>query len=268
MRGVLLATSALVALVSFEAAQAADLRAPVKAAPPMARPACAQFGGAFIGIHGAANTHSSRWNDRDAWARNEFDANLVDNVNGQETGWGVGAQIGYNIQSGCTLFGFEADWTWTDTFTQKYITDGDAGAALDTLTVNTRMNWYGTLRTKTGVVVDNLLIYVTGGLAYANIGRHFTTVDTGVSQESFAAGRTNWGWTVGVGTEYQFGGNWSLKSEALYASFGERERTFTSAVAAVNGNNPTKRFEFQDSMWIARIGLNYRFGGPAAYGRY
>ena len=189
-------------------------------------------------------------------------------MNSRETGYGVGAQIGYNIQSGCTVFGFEADWTWTDTFSQKYITDGDVGAALDTLTVNTRMNWYGTLRTRTGVVVDNLLIYVTGGLAYANIGRNFTAQDQGISLESFGSNRTVWGWTVGVGTEYQFWGNWSLKSEALYASFGERDQTFTSAVAAANGNNALKRFEYQDSMWIARVGLNYRFGGGPVYARY
>src|SRR5215831_17243366 len=26
----------------------------------------------------------------------------------------AGAQVGYNIQKGCTLFGIEADWNWAD----------------------------------------------------------------------------------------------------------------------------------------------------------
>lgn len=28
------------------------------------------------------------------------------------------------------------------------------------------------------------------------------------------------------------------------------------------------RFEFNDSMWVSRIGLNYRFGGPAVVAKY
>ncbi len=34
------------------------------------------------------------------------------------------------------------------------------------------MKWFGTARVRTGIVVDNVLLYATGGLAYANFNRN------------------------------------------------------------------------------------------------
>src|SRR5262245_14147040 len=31
-----------------------------------------------------------------------------------DDGFTAGAQVGYNLQKGCTVFGIEADWTWAD----------------------------------------------------------------------------------------------------------------------------------------------------------
>ncbi len=42
---------------------------------------------------------------------------------------------------------------------------GPAGFA--TLAVSNNLQSFGTVRARTGVVVDNLMLYVTGGLAYA-----------------------------------------------------------------------------------------------------
>ena len=202
----------------------------------------------------------SKWSDLDAWAQNEFDGNLPNNVSSRNTGWGGGVQGGYNWQRRCTVFGFEADWTWAGLKNNVFRTDGDAGAALDTLTVNQKLDWYGTLRTRTGVVVDDMLIYATAGFIYANINRSFTAVDQGVATETFSDRGTRWGWTVGLGTEWQWTPNWSIKGEVLYASLYDRDSSFNSAVAAANGNGASKRFSYEDSLWSARLGVNYRFG--------
>ena len=268
IRIALLATAGLVALGT--AAPAADLAPAYKAPPPVARPACAQFGGFYIGGHVGGVTHDWTWNDRNAWAKNEADVGLPGSVSSTKSGVTGGVQGGYNWQSRCTVFGVEADWSWAGLKRDKLNTDGQPGAALDQLLVSTELKWYGTLRTRAGVVVDNLLIYVTGGLAYARIdhtaaltnfiGAAFTT-------ETFSDSRTRWGWTAGFGTEWAMFGNWSLKSEALYVRFAERDSVFNSGFAVLNGNPATKSFDYQDSLWITRIGINYRFGGGSPYGR-
>jgi len=119
------------------------------------------------------------------------------------------------------------------------------------------LRWFGTTRIRTGVVVDNLLLYVTSGLAYANFKRDALFFDdNGPLQETFSSNRTRFGWTAGVGTEWAINANWSLKSEVLYARFEKEQETFLSPFFAAN-----VRFDRQDSVWVSRIGLNYRFGG-------
>jgi outer membrane immunogenic protein len=91
------------------------------------------------------------------------------------------------------------------------------------------MRWFGTVRARTGVVLDNVLLYVTGGLAYARFNRDFTVLENGPPPVSavFSSSRTRWGWTAGVGSEWSFAPNWSLKSEFLYMRFVDDEHLAT-----------------------------------------
>jgi outer membrane immunogenic protein len=114
------------------------------------------------------------------------------------------------------------------------------------------------------VVVDNLLIYVTGGLAFANFSRTYTQTDLNVPQsEVFSHSRSRWGWAAGFGTEWAITSNWSLKSEVVYNRFEKDDATFTCAVFC--GAPESKRFDNQDSVWVTRVGINYRFGGGRAF---
>ena len=130
------------------------------------------------------------------------------------------------------------------------------------ISVSSNLKWFGMLRTRTGVVVDSLLIYVTGGLAYAKIDRVYTSSDftPPATFDLFNDGGTRWGWTAGFGTEWQLTNVFSIKSEVLYARFSETSSTFNSAVALNSGLNPAVRFENRNALWVTRIGLNYRFG--------
>ncbi len=69
------------------------------------------------------------------------------------------------------------------------------------------------------------------------------------------------GWTAGFGTEWQFAPNWSFKSEVLYARFQTEESTFTCTILCAPAR--AVRFEHESSAWVARVGVNYRFGGGA-----
>jgi hypothetical protein len=52
--------------------------------------------------------------------------------------------------------------------------------------------------------------------------------------------------------------NWSVKSEVLYLAFAKSDQSLTSTVF---DRGTSYRFANQDSAWVSRIGLNYRFGG-------
>jgi hypothetical protein len=52
-------------------------------------------------------------NDRDAWTSELSDDLQRGNVNAQKTGFIGGVQGGYNWQTGCTVFGIQADYGWS-----------------------------------------------------------------------------------------------------------------------------------------------------------
>ncbi len=122
--------------------------------------------------------------------------------------WEAGVQTGYNFQFHCTVLGLQADWSWTDAKVDNFFTDTPLPGA-GTFAYSSKENWFGTLRTRTGVVVDNLLLYVTGGLAWANFDRNhiYTNGFAPISQQVFDSSRTRLGFVVGAGTE------WALERE-------------------------------------------------------
>jgi outer membrane immunogenic protein len=253
--GVVLATSVLTG-----SAMAADM--PTKA-PPAARAACAHFGGFYVGGQAGVANYSNTFNDLDSFGVFQIDPFLPQDVSHTGRGALAGAQAGYNWQSGCTVFGIESDWAWTGAKASTVLSDGGGfpPESTDHITPTSKLRWFGTTRIRTGVVVDNLLLYVTGGLAYANFKRDVLFFDdTGPKQETFSSNRTRFGWTAGAGTEWAINANWSLKSEFLYMAFQKDETTFTSQI--ISGVGTQFRLKNEDSVWVGRIGLNYRFGAP------
>jgi outer membrane immunogenic protein len=139
-----------------------------------------------------------------------------------------------------------------------------------TLDVSSQLRWFGTVRARTGVVVNDLLLYVTGGFAYARFNRDLTYVDPGppALTQVFSNSRTRFGYAIGAGTEWAINQNWSLVSEFMYLGFEKDEQSYAcSTLATCNGNpvGTNYRYEHNDSVWVSRIGLNYRFNyGPVA----
>ena len=57
--------------------------------------------------------------------------------------------------------------------------------------------------------------------------------------------------------EWAINHNWSLKSEFLYMQFEKDQTTYTSHIIS---DGTQFRLKNEDSAWVGRIGLNYRFG--------
>jgi outer membrane immunogenic protein len=273
MKKLFLATTALVALIAVPAG-AADMAVKYRPAPPVV-PICANFGGFYIGGHAGWNYNRAEWKDKDNFGfTRTFQDHVGDGTN-SDSDWHAGVQAGYNWQANCTVFGLQADWSWTNSHADNFYQDFP-GANAGTLDANIHNRWFGTVRARTGVVVDNLLLYVTGGLAYARFNRDFTysSVVAGVRNfETFSSSATRLGWVIGAGTEWSINQNWSLVSEFMYMGFEKDNQTYACANAAGTcgglGAGTPFRYEYQDSIWVSRIGLNYRFNiGKGVVAKY
>jgi hypothetical protein len=85
-----------------------------------------------------------------------------------------GAQAGYNYQFGRGLLGVEVDVNGNSNFKNSVIGGDDVVAE----TVGLKADASGTIRARGGLVVNNALVFATGGAAWAN------TRQTGVSNSS------------------------------------------------------------------------------------
>ena len=246
----LLLTTAAIAALAAGSANAADMR--VKAAPPLPPPPppCAQFGGLYVGAHAG-------------WVYARRETTDVDFLwNGATTvttgsGFAGGIQGGYNWQFRCTVWGFEADASWASDRDRDFSVHFPNFDFL----LHRELKSFGTLRTRTGLIVDNVMLYVTGGLAWARVNSSVSFDRLNDAFPAFTASNdaTRWGWTVGFGSEWAWGGGWSIKSEALYMQFEHRD--FNLPIPAGAPDTCNCRFTSDTSAWSVRVGLNYNFGG-------
>jgi outer membrane immunogenic protein len=181
-----------------------------------------------------------------------------------------GGYVGYNWQRCCSpfVFGVEADFNYADTSpTGRDIEVGPV--ATETTSLESNINWFGTLRGRAGYVVhDHVLLYATGGLAYANVDHTLSAVNIGVAQPPFlnlgsfsdSHDRTKVGWTVGGGAELLHDSNWVLRAEALYVDLGDNANYWLVDPPGPEFANANDRWD--DQFWIARIGIAYKFHSP------
>jgi outer membrane immunogenic protein len=180
------------------------------------------------------------------------------------SGFTGGGQIGFNYQLGSLVTGLEADLAYarlrkTDSATGEFFIGGTL-----TTTVETRLDWFGTVRARLGVLpTSNLLLYATGGLAYGNVqtsttGSNLPVINCVGRFIYWASGSTSGisvGWTAGGGIEYAFAPDWTFKTEYLYLDLGNRSVTFPDR--DVPGSALTTNTSF--TAHIIHAGLNRRF---------
>lgn len=168
------------------------------------------------------------------------------------------------MQKCLTVWGIEADWDWTSLKKSYGVTQAFAPAAGFDYTNSNQMKWFGTIRGRVGIAVENLLLFVTSGLAFAKVN-HSITANTvafpaGATPVGFDDTDTRWGWVIGAGAEWALTNNLSLRSDVLYARF--QEKTHTVNFAPLLGPGQSNSFRSLDEVVMIRTGLNWRFGGP------
>jgi outer membrane immunogenic protein len=149
----------------------------------------------------------------------------IDNNPTRPNGVAGGLETGINWQNGNFVYGGAADINFS--------------AADDTFAPWQFSNpWFGTVRGRAGVAINNVLLFGTAGLAYGEL----TGTTSGAPPES----HTTVGWVAGLGAEVSFAQHWSGKAEWLYLDLDDRRFSVTAANNGLAAN-------------LVRLGLNYHF---------
>ncbi|MGB8397340.1 outer membrane protein [Bradyrhizobium sp.] len=157
---------------------------------------------------------------------------------GALSGGFAGGTVGYNWQSGQIVYGLEADAAWSDI--------GATAVIPGLLSVNDRIRDLGTVRGRIGFAVDQVLLYGTGGFAWAD--NRITATAGGVS---ISDSHVHTGWTAGAGVEVMFAPKWSVKAEYLYRSLSS-ENYFAGVIPGGVASGTL-------NINSGQIGVNYHF---------
>jgi outer membrane immunogenic protein len=174
--------------------------------------------------------------------------------------WLVGSQFGCNYQMSNWVVGLETDFSITRLNADQAIGTNVPPFFPLTTSVSQDLSWIGTTRGRLGFLWGNVLVYGTGGAAYANVNYTYTQNNiAGGGAVAVAAqdSATQFGWTAGGGLEMLFG-RWSVKGEYLYYDVGNHG--LTVVCASCTGLAVTSfTANYQNRGSIARVGLNYHF---------
>lgn len=210
------------------------------------------FQGFYAGATIGGTTWDPIWTDRDAWLDNFGTDFSLGTVHNRFSGFSGGIELGYNWQPGNVVYGLEADWTWADLSKTKTYSPTTTGTS--TLTLFNKLRSYGSLRARAGLVVNDLLLYLTAGVGAADINHQWTAVNTGTpATEQFRLNRTRWGTAAGAGLAWALSPRLMFKVEGLGFSFPNRTVTVFSPTAA-----QTVHFDNIDTFWTGRVGLDFK----------
>ena len=217
-------------------ANAADLpqAMPVKALPSVA---IYNWTGLYVGAQGGYQSGTFRTRE---YITSTGLPTSLDEQHGTE-GWVGGVHAGYNSQTGSIVWGIEADIETADLRAGYRYASGDG--------TDFRSRWQGSLRGRVGAVWNSLLLYATGGLAFADLEHVYVPGLNPV--EPFR--RTETGWTVGTGAEWMFAPAWRARVEYRFSDYG-RISNVSPAFQATYRHDP--------QFHTVRAGVSYSFGAP------
>src|SRR4051794_961869 len=154
-------------------------------------------------------------------------------------------------------------------------------------------DWFGTARVRVGYAFDRVLVYATGGIAFTDGGNNnrgfggFTNgaqlpaafyVSPGAALTGsfvgngggiFKSNSNDTGWVLGAGVEYAWTNNLTVKLEGLWIGtdnnnnnnfFGNGIVGVSNTGAAIRGNTGGFGGNNDADIFIARVGINYKFG--------
>jgi outer membrane immunogenic protein len=155
-----------------------------------------------------------------------------------------GIQGGVNWQVGVGLLGIEGDFQLTSQEKDfSYSAPGVTASGFN------RLPWFATVRGRAGIVLDQWLVYGTGGVAFTQM-KTTGNATLGGTALTLNFSEPQAGWVLGGGIETAlWGSNWTAKIEYLH---------FDSIDFTLPASGGTTRAHATND--VVRLGVNYRFG--------
>jgi outer membrane immunogenic protein len=203
----------MTSMITSISAQAADL--PIKSMPAPVAAAVYNWTGFYVGLNGGYG-----WGTQDPVEL--LGGNRFDRTSRSLSGGVFGGTMGAQIQQGNVVLGVEGDLDWADIHGSGVVVPAVAGVALPlTLNVTTKTDALGTARMRFGLAMNNWLFYGTAGAAFLHetaSGSSIAGVPCGTLGVLTNCAGSFWrpGLAAGLGTEWAFAPNWTVKAEYIY----------------------------------------------------
>ena len=193
--------------------------------------------GLYLGVNGGYG-----WGRQDPF---NIITDRFDNINVDFSGGVLGATAGAQVQVAHVVLGVEAEIDWANINGSSRIAPTILNNPIgSTFNATTKMTSVSTAGVRVGNAQNNLLLFVTGGAAIIDAKTELTTVAGPVCGSPLlpnCSGTSHrLGGMAGLGMEYAFAPNWSMKVEYEYIAAASLELSHLDQL---------------------RVGLNYRFGG-------
>jgi outer membrane immunogenic protein len=162
-----------------------------------------------------------------------------------------GGEVGCNYQISAVVVGVANDFAWTNMSGRGSDIPPFATGATNTVSES----WLDTVRGRVGFAWDRVLIYGTGGAAFANVGINVCSAVMLCVSDS----QVRTGWTAGAGAEWAAwpipGGNLTFKIEYLHVDLGNNQLINPVVIGASTFDGRNVRLT-ED---IFRGGVNWKF---------
>jgi outer membrane immunogenic protein len=176
-----------------------------------------------------------------------------------DTGGAVGGvHAGFNYQTGLAVLGLEGDLELAGVDGTVDLT-GSGRFPGYRMSSSTEIDLQGSLRARLGVAIDRLMIYGTGGLAFASVENVYraelpsgNVFGSPAGDSSAKVDEIRWGWSLGAGAEYAVTSSVTARAEYRYTNLNTYEN-LTNFVAAGSAA------EHEPDFHALRVGASYKF---------
>jgi outer membrane immunogenic protein len=225
-------------------AVAADLPAQTYKAAPLMIPAAYDWSGVYVGANGGWGT-ANRCFDL-ITATGTFVS--ADGCHGTSGGV-AGGQIGFRMQTGSWVYGFEFQGDWANL-------KGSSISLSNTVNTNrSRIDAFGLFTGQIGYAFNTALLYLKGGAA---VVADRNDILSGGVVVATSPGDNRWGGTIGGGVEFSFAPNWSAAVEYDHLFIANNTATFTTLTTGTVFSTDRARGDAD----MVTVRVNYRWGGP------
>jgi len=122
----------------------------------------------------------------------------------------------------------------------------------------------GSIRGRFGLTFDDVMLYGTGGVAFADVTSTLglSCANAGCGSDGFTFASTTStssvksGWVAGAGVEWRVIGNWLARAEYLHYDVGSISNNIVGQGTCACTASSTQSFRYD----IVRAGLSYKFG--------